>query len=370
MADKKTFENVKNKIEENRLRFSREINEELNGDIAWHAVSEEATEEKDFFADGGEEVRFIGKNLEGGEFSGENLEGVNFSVANLTNVDFSNANLKGVDFSGANLTNANLSGADLTGAILSGSVLHKTNFTKAKLNGVKLVDADLEDAILLDIEIDTIGINELQALIEYLAKYYPHKLNFAKINLTLLNLASIDLSQVDLRGADFTGIDFTGVNITGLDLSQTNITPLQIAQALGRTPSSDELAKIMAPKKKKQGQNFKGIDFTDMFIGDKTNYAVWDFSKDKGVSIETLIKYGKKVFGKGDKPKVKDEKVLEEAQKEQDMVAKSHNAELRKVIEARKQKELMARRAIKDNMKKKDVRKFIPTAPRDGDRGR
>lgn len=370
MADEKNFENLRSKIEENRIRFNNEIREELDTDVSWHAVCGDEHETKDFFADGGDEVRFIGKNLEGGMFAGENLQGANFSVANLVNVDFSGANLKGVDFSGANLTNANLSGADLTGAVLSGSVLHKTNFSKAKLNGVKLVDADLEDAILLDIEIDTIGINELQALIEYLAKYYPHKLNFAKINLTLLNLANIDLKQVDLRGADFTGIDFTGVNITGLDLSQTNITPLQIAQALGRTPSADELAKIMAPKPKKKGAGFKGVDFTDMFIGDATNYGVWDFSKDKGVSIETLLKYGKKVFGKGDKPKVKDGKALEEAKKEQDMVAKSHNAELRKVIEARKQKELMARRAMKEGIKKGYDRKVKPTPSRNGDRGR
>ena len=47
-----------------------------------------------------------------------------------------------------------------------------TNFTGAKLNGVKLSEADLEDAILLDIEIDAMGIEELQELIEYIAKYY------------------------------------------------------------------------------------------------------------------------------------------------------------------------------------------------------
>ena len=54
-----------------------------------------------------------------------------------------------------------------------------------------------------------------------------------------------------MKGVDFTGMDFTGVNIMELDLSECIITPEQIAQALGRIPSVDELKKILAPKKKK-----------------------------------------------------------------------------------------------------------------------
>jgi len=292
-------------------------------------------------------VDFVGKNLENGKFAHENLQNSNFSVANLTGVDFSGANLTGVDFSGANLTNADLSGADLTGAILSGSVLHGTNFTGAKLNGVKFSEADLENAILLDIEIDALGIEELQELIEYIAKYYPHKLNLTKLNLTLLNLQKIDLSQVNLKGVDFTGCDFTGVNIAELDLSECIITPQQIAQALGRVPSKDELAKILAPKKKKP-QKFSGVDISSIFLGDGKEFGVWDVVNDKGIKIETLMKLGKKVFMHGaKKPEVKDEEVLSNVKTEKELITKSHNEELRKVIEERKRKELENRVAKK-----------------------
>lgn len=318
-------------------------------------------------------VKFVGKNLENGKFANEDLHEANFSVANLTGVDFSGSNLRGVDFSGANLSDADLSGADLTGAILAGTVLHRTNFTKAKMNGVKLTDADLEDAILLDIEIDNIGIEELQTLIEYLAKYYPHKLNLRKINLTLLNLAAIDLKDVDLRGVDFTGVDFTGVNITGLDLSECIITPQQIAQALGRVPGKEELARILAPKKKKKN-GAKGVDFTELFLGNGREFGVLDFQKDKGISIETLMKAGKKVFEKGKKPDPKDKDILENIKNEQELQVKSHNEELRKIIEERKQKELESRRAMKESLteekqKKREMPERIVMA-RDGGRDR
>ena len=39
-----------------------------------------------------------------------------------------------------------------------------------------LTDADFDNAILLDITIDAIALEDLQELIEYLAKYAPHKL--------------------------------------------------------------------------------------------------------------------------------------------------------------------------------------------------
>jgi hypothetical protein len=345
MTDKNKLDTLRARIKEEQDAFDRSLEQELSGGDAWHMVSKQPSSSR--FEDNG--VMFVGKNLEGGKFSKEDLQGASFAVANLTGVDFSEANLRGVDFSGANLTDANLSGADLTGAILSGTVLHRTNFSGAKLNGVKFIDADLEDAILLDVEIDVIGIEELQSLIEYIAKYYPHKLNLSKINLTMLNLSRIDLSKLNLRGVDFTGVDFTGVSITDLDLSECIITPQQIAQALGRVPGAEELARIMAPKKKK-APGYKALDITDLFLGNGKEFGVLDFQKDKGISIETLIKAGKKVFGGGKKPEVKDDKALEDVKSEQEMQAKSHNEELRKIIEERKQKELAARKAMKESI--------------------
>lgn len=343
MSDDGKLDRLWKKIQQNQERYEVKANnneEKVEWSAAAHFVGDERR-------DIDSEIGFIGKNLENGHFSGEDLHGANFSVSNLTNVDFSKANLSGVDFSGANLTGANLSGADLSGAVLSGAVLHKTNFTGAKMNGVKLVDADLEDAILLDIDIDDITLADLQELIEYIAKYYPHKLNLRKLNLTMLNLAKIDLHGVDLRGVDFTGVDFTGVNIAGLDLSECIITPQQIAQALGRVPGRDELAKIMAPKKKKK--DWKGIDFTNLFLDDGKPFGVWDATKDKGISIEQMLNVGKKIFGHSSKPKVKDEDALADVKNQQEMQAKSHNEELRRVIEERKQQELENRKRAKEN---------------------
>ena len=217
-----------------------------------------------------------------------------------------------------------------------------------------MVDADLENVILLDIEIDALGIEELQVLIEYLAKYYPHKLNLSKMNVSLLDFKRIDLSNVDLTGVDFTGVDFTGVSITGLDLSACKITPEQIAQALGRVPSAEELARILAPKKKKG--KFKGLDdIAGIFMGNK-DYLTWDFTKDKGISIETLMKVGKKVFSHGKKPEAKEE-AKEVKDDNEDMKVKSHNDELRKIIEERKQKELENRKAMKENAERENQEK-------------
>lgn len=164
------------------------------------------------------------------------------------------------------------------------------------MKGVKLQEADLEDAILLGIEIDELGIEELQQLIEYLAKYYPHKLNLTKINLTLLDLRSIDLSKVNLRGVDFTGCDLTGVNIMELDLSECIISPEQIAQALGRVPTKDELAKIMVPKKKNKAKGFEGVDISSIFLGDGKELGVWDFINDKGHQHRNADESGQKGF--------------------------------------------------------------------------
>ena len=344
---------IRSKIEENQRSYERLRDDD--GGSSWHAVSQSGSSDvgRTSFLNS---IDFVGKNLENGKFANENMQNANFSVANLTGVDFSGADLRGVDFSGANLTNADLSGADLSGAVLSGAVLHGTNFTGAKLNGVKLAEADLEDAILLDIEIDALGIEELQELIEYIAKYYPHKLNLSKLNLTLLNLAKIDLSKLNLHGVDFTGCDFTGVNIMELDLSECIITPQQIAQALGRVPSKEELAKILAPKKKKQ-KGFDGVDMSSIFLGDGKEFGVWDVVNDKGISVEALLKAGKKVFRHGAaRPEVKDEEALKNIKSEYELQVKSHNDELRKVIEERKRKELEARKAMKREIQQEVVK--------------
>ena len=367
MADDK-LEYLRERIKEEQKAFEKKLQREMSEGSSWSMVAKGSDNAKTSFDDDG--LKFVGKNLENGKFAGENLAGANFSVANLTGVDFSGADLRGVDFSGANLTDANLAGADLTGAILSGTVLHRTNFTKAKMHGVKLVDADLEDAILIDVDFDTVGLEELQSLVEYLAKYYPHKLNLRKLNLTLLNLAAIDLSQLDLRGVDFSGVDFTGVNITGLDLSECNITPEQIAQALGRVPSKEELARILAPKKKKN-RAYDGLDMTEFFLGNNREFGILDFKNDKGISGEALLSAGKKVFGKPEKPEVKDKKVLDEAKSEQELQAKSHNEELRRIIEERKEKELALRKAMKENVEQqKDKKPKARIIPVRGGRGR
>ena len=370
----KKIDIIRSKIEESQRQYEQ-LRAREKTETSWRAVSQLDGEDvgRNNFLNG---IDFVGKNLENGKFAKEILTNANFSVANLTGVDFSEADLRGVDFSGANLTNANLSGADLSGAILNGSVLHGTNFTGAKLNGVKFFEADLENAILLDIEIDALGIEELQELIEYLAKYYPHKLNLSKMNLTLLNLQRIDLSKVNLRGVDFTGCDFTGVNIMELDLSECIITPQQIAQALGRPPSKDELAKILAPKKKGK-KGFDGIDMNSLFLGDGKEFGVWDVVHDKGISIEALLNAGKKVFRHGaGKPDVKDEEVLKNIKSDHELDVKTHNEELRKVIEERKRKELEARAAKKKEIQNesvrekenatKDVRDRVVTRGRDG----
>jgi len=319
------------------------MRDKLKEDYSWKAVSQFLQDDAPV-----EEIGFAGKNLENGRFANEDLRGANFSVANLTNVDFSGADLRNVDLSGANLTDANLSGADLSGAILSGAVLARTNFTGAKLNGVKLTEAYLEDAILMDAELDDLTIEELQELIEFMAKYYPHKLNLSKLNLTLLDMKRIDLSKLNLRGVDFTGVDFTGVNIMELDLSECIITPEQIAQALGRVPGKDELAKILAPKRKSSKDGRNRFDASELFLDDGRTWGVWDLAGDKGISVEALLKVGKKVFRHGAaKPKVKDEEALSQIKSNHEQKSKNHDEELRRVIEERKRKELEARMAMK-----------------------
>lgn len=304
-----------------------------------------------------ERIDFTGKNLEEGSFSKENLQGASFSVANLKNINLSGANLKDTDFAGADLSGANLSGADLSGANFSGAKLIGTDFTGAVLKGIKLRDADITDAVLLDMEIDEFSLEELQELIEYLAVHFPHKLNLTKINLTLLDLSKIDLRSVSLRGVDFTGCNMTGVNIAELDLSECIITPEQIAQALGRVPSMEELAKLMAPKpKEKGGKGGAGIDFSE-FFHDNKEFGVWNAGS-KFSDIGVLIDAGKKVFRhSAQKPEVKDEEILQKIKEDRAKEATSDKEALRLKIEQNKRKELERR---KEMHKEVEVNKSPP----------
>lgn len=282
----------------------------------------------------------LGQNLSGMDYSGQDLSKKDFSAANLQDANFQNAHLVGVDFTGADLSGADLSGADLTDAIFAGAKLKGTNFTGANMEGVILRDADIEDAILIDIRMDELAIEELQALVEYLAIYYPHKLNLRRINLSLLDLTKIDLRQVDLRGVDFTGIDFTGVNIMELDLSECIITPEQIAQALGRIPTAEELKKILAPKNKKKAKKFY-IDFSD-FLSNKGIKGWIDLTK-YSISTDDLVKGFLKVKNALlKKPDEKDDIIFEKAkefhQEREAEERRAYNEEQKKNIEARKQK--------------------------------
>ena len=170
---------VKTQAQENKA-----IAEVLERSESWKVIAKEVSAKNNIQSD----IVFTGKVLQGGDFSGENLSNANFSGSNLKEVNLSKANLQNVDFTGADLSGADLSGANLDGAIFTGAKLIGTNFTGAHMHGVKLVDADLQDAILLDADLDNISLEELQELIEYLAKYYPHKLNLRRLNLTMLDL--------------------------------------------------------------------------------------------------------------------------------------------------------------------------------------
>lgn len=302
-------------------------------------------------------LNFSGKVLRGGKYDGENLKGASFSGSDLRETNFSKANLEGADFTGADLSGADLTEANLNGAVFSGATLRGTNFTGAKMNGVTLVNADIQDAILLNVEMDQIAIDELQALVEWLAVYYPHKLNLARMNLTLLDFSKIDLRAVNLRGVDFTGVDFTGVNIFELDLSECIITPEQIAQALGRTPTPLELKRILAPKKR--AKRFKGIDFT-AFFDSRGQAGVWDLTKHPGISVADLVKYSSLIYRAiAGKPEPKDAEILEQFHKSRDektdAMAKEHNEEMRKVIENRKREVLEQRREERKDPKIIDV---------------
>ena len=298
----------------------------------------------------------VGENLAGIDYAGQNLSKKDFSAANLQDANFQNAILSGADFTGADLSGADLSGADLSDCIFAGATLKGTNFTGANMEGVILRDADIEDAILIDVQMDELAIEELQALVEYLAIYYPHKLNLRRINLSLLNLRRIDLRRVNLRGVDFTGCDFTGVNIMELDLSECIITPEQIAQALGRIPSAEELKRILAPKNRKKAKRFY-IDFTD-FLSDG-HFRGWVDLTKNSISTEQLISAFLKMRNTLlKKPEEKDEVIFEKAKAfHEERLAeerKTYNEEQRRNIEERKQK------MMESQEKTTKEEKFVP----------
>ncbi len=302
----------------------------------------------------------VGQNLVGSDYGGQNLAHADFSAANLQDVNFKEANLSGADFTGADLSGADLSGADLSDSIFSGAKLKGTNFTGANMEGVILRDADIEDAILMNIQMDELAIEELQALVEYLAVYYPHKLNLQRINLSLLDLKRIDLRQVNLRGVDFTGLDFTGVNIMELDLSECIITPQQIAQALGRVPNAEELKKILAPKKKKKAKHFY-IDFSEFLSNG--HFTGWVDLTKSSISTDQLVKAFLKIKGAiSQKPAEKDEAIFEKAKEfHAERLAeerKVYNDEQKKNIEDRKQKVLEEQRAGQERASKGE--KYVP----------
>lgn len=283
---------------------------------------------------------FVGKNLVGWNFSGKDMTQKDFSAANLQDACFSGADLSGADFTGADLSGADLSGANLSYSIFASATLKGTNFTGANMEGAILRDADIEDAILLDIHMDELAIEELQALVEYLAIYYPHKLNLQRINLSLLDLKRIDLRWVNLRGVDFTGIDFTGVNIMELDLSECIITPEQIAQALGRPPAQDEFKRLTAPKNKKKSQPFY-IDFSDLLSNGE--FKGWiDLTKGSMNTDELVGRFFKIRDLVIKKPEDSDGVIFEKAQafhaERLNAERKAYNEEQRRNIEERKQK--------------------------------
>ncbi len=369
-TEKKNLETLRQKIQSSKIAYERSASEAF-GDVdntvfEWSAVSAAKPKPgvrrvEDKLYKPLSKIEFSGKKLEDGNFAGENLENANFSCADLSGTDLSGANLRGVDFSGSNLSDANLSGADLTGAVLSGAVLKNTNFTGANLSGIKFEDIDIEGAILLDIKIDDWALEDFQTLIEFLAKYYPHKLNLTLLNLTLLDLSRIDLSKVDLRGVDFTGCNLTGVDLWGLDLSQCIITPEQIAQALGRVPTPAEMKMLLAPKNKAKRKGWN-IDFED-FFNNRKEFGVIDTTKMKGTKISDMMKMGQKLMqkmGYGQAPEPTDAEIVAEIQKEKADKEKSHNAELREVIEARKREALEQMKQEKE--KKKE---YVPEPSRE-----
>ncbi len=323
----------------------------------WHAVSTMHGQQADFdaiFQAKEEALRqpietIIEKTTKNEIQENQDKEENNFDNQDLSNQDFSNQ-----DLSGASFKNANLTGVDFTNANLNGA-----DFSGAKLDGVTLKDADIENAIMLGISIDDLGLEELQALIEYLAKYYPHKLNLSLLNLALLDLKRIDLSKLNLRGIDFTGCDMTGVNILDLDLSSCIISPEQIRQALGRLPTNVEMAQMFTPRRaKSKGPSELSKIVEGLLRGDGRDWGTWDATRDSGVAVEKLMKFGKKVYKTlSGKPSPDMDSLQHGIQKNIESREKERNEDKKKAIEEKK-REILEKMQANEQANEKDKQNF------------
>ena len=126
------------------------------------------------------------------------------------------------------------------------------------------------------------------------------------------------------------------------------ITPQQIAQALGRVPTPEEMKMLLAPKKKKGEKGKVGIDMMSLLRDDGKEFGTWDALHQEGISIKQILEAGKKIFRRDAKrPPVKDSKILEEVKSAQQKAADENKAALRRQIEEHKRQELENRRSKK-----------------------
>ena len=298
--EKKAYlESIRNQVRQRQM--SKNSNEQaFEQTFSWSNISKENKQQssqnikpKVPFKNKPRGKNFNARSLRACDYEKENFENADFIGADLSEGNLKKANLRGADFTNADLSGSDLSGADLEGAKFSGANLMQTNFSGANLKDVLFDCADLADAFLLDMGMSDISIEDLQEFVEFLAEYYPHKLDLTRLNLTLLDLSRINLKDLDLRGVDFTGCDFTGVNIYELDLSECIISPAQIEQAIGHKPTPEELKQILAPKQKKKKK--LGIDLTEFFFP-RGPVGVWDTTKYPSIRIADLMHAGKKLY--------------------------------------------------------------------------
>ena len=94
----------------------------------------------------------------------------------------------------------------------------------------------------------------------------------------------------------------------------------------------------------KGGKEWSGIDWESFFRGGE-DYSIWDATKDKGITIEQILKTGKKVFRKeAGKPKLKDEQIVEQVKTEQKNKDFERTEKIRESIEKNRQAVLEARK--------------------------
>ena len=148
------------------------------------------------------------------------------------------------------------------------------------------------------------------------------------------------------------------LNIFELDLSECLISPEQIAQAIGHMPTPDELAKILAPKKKNKKDKMKGIDFGDLF--DSRGGFDWDTTK-SGSDMKKMFKTGQEIiksFQKGGKNDKEDDKT-QTLEKENNKSKKNDVDELRKSIEEHKRQVLEQRKEQQQQEQQQSERENI-----------